>query len=1247
MNRYSPVAAVLVLFSVLYSLLLPTDGTSAYAHDTVMVPEGGRLDAMDAEGNILGPCPLNHTDVNVDITGHFARVTLTQQFKNPYEDKIEAVYSFPMSHRAAVDRMIMTIGQRVVLGEVHEREEARAIYEAARRQGYVASLLEQERPNIFTQSVANIEPGAEVDIEISYVELLESKDGTYNFEFPMVVGPRYIPGAQPTPTGDLPVGLTRRNGLILLGPASFSVADAGDVSQLGTLQTGKLATLLHNAVPILFAQGFCGIPTRFPVHEGEDQTPESRRKAGQTVDPSDPAQYPLWYRFQVTYCDKSKEFGELYTNGTGQLNGRWFYIDPKKIKEMGTGFSLDTNQVPDASRITPEPVKPGKRAGHDISVRVVIDTGGPGIVGLNSALHEIVSTESLKRNDGKPRKTTLSLAQAGEIPNRDFVLNWRLTAETIEEATFMHTGKHGKFFTLILAPPDRVEDTNAVARELIFVLDTSGSMKGFPIEKAKAVMAKAIDALRPQDTFNLITFAGATHVLWGNPQPFTEGNRAVAQQFLATRQGRGGTEMMKAIEAALVQTPDGKPRPMTLKELTSLPADGRAVRVTFDRSGVGKIDPLVRGPHGGQVIPLSKWWRQISIRARLAANYQPLIEGTWITEDSRRVLAIDRRSNANEEGSHPMRIVCFMTDGLVGNDMAIIDAVKKNSHTTRVFSFGIGNSFNRYLLDSMARAGRGEVEYVLLNDGADEKADRFARRIQTPVLTDIELEFSDNLEITDTLPTRILDLFDTKPIIIHGRYARPGQGTLTVQGNTGAGRYERVLEIDLPETQPAHDTIATLWARAKVKEIMEKDLGAAQQGSFPHELKLKVIGLGEQFQIMTQFTSFVAVERAKVTIGGQPRLVAVPIEMPDGVSYEGVFGPTSADGKEMVFDEVSENVLDSNGQIGAYHGRPDLNCKARGDRTLALGFSSHRFRLGETGNTPRRKLGRASRPMGGLHAGVPANGPATPQPASQKYSYAQSEESDERRSTSIEYSLEIGGTPNPSGESENLGLGGGGGGFGGGEDASQTASTTQPASDAASDDAARWTGRLANLKARNQLEPARQNLISERAALRIAQLVEDGKIEEARPLADALSKFDQEFKIGAQMRDVLADDSLDTAERDRRIADLGSEAKKPTDEATRQAKIRRRLDPKLYDYSTGDETMPAPYGFTVKDGGVLVSILVSAIDDTMIAALQHAGLNVEASVGSMNFVVGTAPRNQLHDIALVDGVRKIEPTKMQ
>ena len=121
---------------------------------------------------------------------------MRQVFRNPSEKKIEAAsLRFPLSANGAVDEMLMKIGDKVVSGEIKRREEAKRIYEAARDKGHVASLLDQERPNIFTQSVANIMPGQMVEITIKYVEFLNYEKGFINFSFPMVVGPRFIPGS--------------------------------------------------------------------------------------------------------------------------------------------------------------------------------------------------------------------------------------------------------------------------------------------------------------------------------------------------------------------------------------------------------------------------------------------------------------------------------------------------------------------------------------------------------------------------------------------------------------------------------------------------------------------------------------------------------------------------------------------------------------------------------------------------------------------------------------------------------------------------------------------------------------------------------------------------------------------------------------------------------------------------------------------------------------------------------------------
>jgi Ca-activated chloride channel family protein len=140
--------------------------------------------------------PLIHTDVALDVRGLVAAATVTQQYVNSSTEPIEAVYVFPLPHDAAVYDMEIRIGNRLIRSVIREREEAKRVYESAKSEGKRAALVEEERPNIFTASVANLMPGDHVDVRLRYVQPLLWEDGRVRLVFPMVVGPRYIPGTQ-------------------------------------------------------------------------------------------------------------------------------------------------------------------------------------------------------------------------------------------------------------------------------------------------------------------------------------------------------------------------------------------------------------------------------------------------------------------------------------------------------------------------------------------------------------------------------------------------------------------------------------------------------------------------------------------------------------------------------------------------------------------------------------------------------------------------------------------------------------------------------------------------------------------------------------------------------------------------------------------------------------------------------------------------------------------------------------------
>jgi Ca-activated chloride channel family protein len=616
-------------------------------------PTQGCLFAQNSKGEILGDFPLKHTDVKAEISGFAAQVTVTQTFQNPYADKIEAVYVFPLPQNAAVNDFIMKVGGRTIHGLIKTREDARKIYEDAKTAGHVASLLEQERPNIFTQSVANIEPGKQIQITLRYVERLEYDHGVYEFVFPMVVGPRYIPGQN--------------------------------------------------------------------------------------------------------------------------LNQ----------PDQGQGWSHDTNLVPDASRITPPYLRPGERNGHDISLSVDLDAG-VSVQDLTSPSHDI-ETKTLSEN-----RAFVLMSPKDNIPNKDFVLRYKVAGVKPQMALIAHRGLEDKYgyFTLMIQPQADFTAQEITPKEMIFVVDCSGSMMGEPIAKAKQLMRHALKNMGPGDSFQIIRFSDTSSGLANRPLENTPENIRTALSFINGLNSEGGTEMLSGIKAALDY------------------------------------------PH-----------------------------------DPKR-----------------LRIVCFLTDGYIGNESQILAAIQDKIADARLFSFGVGSSVNRYLLDQMAKAGRGTTQYVRPDEDTDRSVNLFYERIAHPFLTDIKIDWG-QLAVEDLYPGQIPDLFIGQPVFIHGRYKKAGSETVKLRGKVAGKEMTYELSVTLPERQIYHETMASLWAKMHIQEL-EGQLFHGEDKDVVRE----ITQTGLQFRLMTAYTSFVAVEEKTVTEGGQARTVQVPVEMPEGTSWKGVFG---------------------------------------------------------------------------------------------------------------------------------------------------------------------------------------------------------------------------------------------------------------------------------------------------------------------------------------------------------------------
>jgi hypothetical protein len=250
-----------------------------------------------------------------------------------------------------------------------------------------------------------------------------------------------------------------------------------------------------------------------------------------------------------------------------------------------------------------------------------------------------------------------------------------------------------------------------------------------------------------------------------------------------------------------------------------------------------------------------------------------------------------------------LRLVFFMTDGYIGNEAEILHLVRRLIGDARLFAFGVGNSVNRYLLDSVAEEGRGAVDYVALHEDTRDVVERFYERVAHPYLTDLEIDWGD-LDVRDLQPVRLPDLFAGQPLVLSGIYDAPGRGTVIVRGKLGRRDFERRVRVTLPVRAREHEEIAVLWARNRIAGLTSRMLGGEQEA-----LVREVTDLALRFRLVSQYTSFVAVDNQVVNADGETMLVAQPVPMPEGVSYEGVFGqPAPAAGPYLFKKYVGRGV---------------------------------------------------------------------------------------------------------------------------------------------------------------------------------------------------------------------------------------------------------------------------------------------------------------------------------------------------
>jgi Ca-activated chloride channel family protein len=529
-------------------------------------------------------------------------------------------------------------------------------------------------------------------------------------------------------------------------------------------------------------------------------------------------------------------------------------------EQVGSGTAVDTDQAPDASRISPPVLLPGFPNPVRLSIEVAVDPAGLPLAGLTSSLHgvSVEETEGAESAEGtggtegaggtedtdKAGSRHLVRLNPGARADRDFVLRLgyggsaAVTSLAVarDEAAAGESSAEGEpsaenatgtgTFLLTVLPPEPTGATRP--RDVALVLDRSGSMGGWKMTAARRAAARIVDTLTAADRFAVLTFDHEVDVPDGLPSGVlaaaTDRHRFRAVQHLASVEARGGTEMTEPLErAAALLSADGAP----------------------DRD----------------------------------------------------------------------RVLILVTDGQVGNEDALLAALGKRLGTLRVHTVGIDSAVNAGFLRRLASVGGGHCELVESEDRLDEAMDAIHRRVGTPLVTGLRVVGSGGLAVDQdsVTPARLPDLFSGAPVVVAGRWngagARiaPGAGSGTGTGTgtgTGAGPDadaaagtdtapdgEPALIVTglaadgsawtrrVPAVEVADAGLAQFWARGRIRDLEDR-YASTYQGE--PEIEQAIIATSVGFSVLSRFTAFVAVDSRVVTQGGELKQVTQPVDLPDG-----------------------------------------------------------------------------------------------------------------------------------------------------------------------------------------------------------------------------------------------------------------------------------------------------------------------------------------------------------------------------
>lgn len=576
-------------------------------------------------------------EANIEINGLVAYAEVKQTFINPHAIDLEGKYQFPLPENSAVKQLIIKMGDKEIIGEIMEKKAAKVLYQQAKKQGRKASLVEQHRPNLFTNKIANIPAQSTVVVTLKFIMPVAFTNGKFNLRLPLAITQRY----QPNTT----------------------------------------------------------------LHASENLSEPSLK------------QIPEPFKLSTT--------SSLYTHSR----------------------SVARSQS---------------------SVNINLNSGVP-ITNIFSDSHKIKS----RKLNSNQNTYFITLQKARVDSNKSFDLSWQLVTSHQPQVSSFTQEVAGEYYTLLTFFPPKTEATRVIARDIIFIIDTSGSMQGGSMEQAKASLQLAISQLNYKDSFNIIAFDDNTELLFPLTQMASKQNINKAQHFIDDLSADGGTQMYRPLSSALMMKKN----------------------------------------------------QDQSVKA--------------------------------------IRQIVFITDGAVANEFELMQLLNTAQNTSqnsfRLYTVGIGAAPNGYFMKKAAQFGRGSYVFIQKQDEVQHKMTHFMTKISQPAISNINITLDSQVhQLVEVYPKKIPDLYFGEPLQIALKSQFP-ISSVQLTGDTVSTPWYQQLVID---ERLSSKGISSLWARRKIESLLDSLITGANK----EKVKSQVIATSLNHQIISPYTSFIAVEKQLVDL---------------------------------------------------------------------------------------------------------------------------------------------------------------------------------------------------------------------------------------------------------------------------------------------------------------------------------------------------------------------------------------------